>query len=289
MNLINPKVPTSFGEGWLSYYATSSYQIPSDLIALMDNDIKTEYSTGDALIKLVKNKDYCLTSVQSPRLDGFERWKNITLEKDISKYENTHLYTKSFNERFHGTTFFQPGVFCYQQHMFSAALSNEALVFINQPGGACDSSSMRPGYWYGNGIMPAVKQEGNLLSAIYSIPDNYPLQFSHVFFPKCKFDEIRSEGNWRFVRKNDGYLALWCSTDLVEYNEELSDCEIRSYSSLTGYLLLVGSKEEYKDFIWFINNAKSINPVFNTVNKAMSIYGKVFNQFLQCKDETQYV
>ena len=119
MNLINPTVPTTFGEGWLSYYATSSYPLPDGLVDVMQEPAEVRYSSGNALITLKKDRDFCLTSVQSPRTDGVARWMNITLGDADYEGEPIHLYTKSFNERFHGTTFFEPGVYGYQQHMWS--------------------------------------------------------------------------------------------------------------------------------------------------------------------------
>ncbi|MGN0906168.1 MAG: hypothetical protein ACI4NM_03385, partial [Bullifex sp.] len=214
MNLVNPENPTSFGEGWLSYHATSSYTFPEDLKQLMTSDCDMEYSSGDALIRLYKKSDHVLTSVQSPRMDGFVRWHNVTLDEDAEKYMNTHLYTKSFNERFHGTTFFQSGTFGYQQHMWSAALSGEALVFANLPGTASDASSMRPGYWYGNGIMPAVRQEKNMLGSVFVIDDDYPVRFTHLYLPRCKFDEVVIKGSWIYAFLGEGKIAIWCSTKL---------------------------------------------------------------------------
>jgi hypothetical protein len=71
VNLIDPSCHSSFGEGWLSYYATSRYRVPKKFATLMKTDADTEYSSGSALIRLKKTKDYCLTSVASPRNDGY--------------------------------------------------------------------------------------------------------------------------------------------------------------------------------------------------------------------------
>lgn len=119
MNLVNPKVPYSCGEGWLAFYATSTYRIPEELCRIMEEGLSEEYETGNALIRLEKNEAYCLTSVQSPRQDnGFVRWENLILEEDEKQVDkSSHEYTKSLNERFHGTTCYEPGVYGYQQHM----------------------------------------------------------------------------------------------------------------------------------------------------------------------------
>lgn len=287
MNLINPaQCPSSFGEGWLSYYATSSYKLPGNAISLMNNPVYTRYSSGDSRIVLFKSKNYCLTSVESPRLDGFERWNNITLSDNASDYQNTHLYTKSFNERFHGTTFFEPGTYGYQQHMWMCALSNEAILFANHPGAFCDSSSMRPGYWYGNGVMPALLQEENKLYSIYRIPENHPVDFTHVHFPSYKFDSYFIEGNFLFARKNKSFLALYSSLPLIWYNDELADSELRAYGRENAYICFVNSEDECS-FEEFKSKILALDISFDgqclLVNNEMKI------KYESSKDRTQFV
>jgi hypothetical protein len=289
MNLVNPEVPTSFGEGWLSYYATSKYKIPKEAKELMSTVLDMQYSSGDALICLKKTHAYCLTSVQSPRLDGFQRWENITLEPDAQRYENTHTYTKSFNERFHGTTFFQPGVYGYQQHMWTAALSMDAILFVNHPGAFCDDSSMRPGYWYGNGVMPALKQQGKMLGVVYQISESHPIKFTHVYMPACKFDTVIYETNCIFARKNSGYLALWTSEKLLPYDDQLSHCEMRNYGTNTAYLVLVGSDSEDGTFDAFINHFRSLNPSYEKQAATLFIAGQPYITYVSCHDDTQFV
>lgn len=289
MNLVNPRVPFSFGEGWLSYFATSTYQIPDGLVALMENPTEQRYSTGNAQVVIKKSTHYILTSVQSPRRDGFARWENVTLRSQDDVDRQSHLYTKSFNERFHGTTYFASGVYGYQQHLWSAALSNEAVVFANHPGGTSDSSSMRPGYWFGNGIMPALRQEGRVLGAIYEISEDYPIHFTHVFLPKVKFDEVEMIDRWIFARKGDGYLALWCSRELAPYDDELSGCEYRAWGSETAYLCTVGSADEDGSFDQFKHARLATEVEYDREGRSLLLEKKVFITYEDSDDQTQYV
>lgn len=275
MNLVNPQVPYSYGEGWLAFFATSSYQIPEGLIGKMSSDMMITYTTGNACIKLEKNKDYCLTSVQSPRQDSdFIRWNNLTLIEDRVKVDkSTHEYTKSLNERFHGTTCFEPGTYGYQQHIWSAALDAETHVFANHPGGTCDSSQMRPGYWYGNGVMPAVRQEKGLLYAVYEIPKEYPIHFTHVFWPGVKFDETVIEPHWLYGRKDKGYAAIWCNETMVSHQDQLFDCEYRSYGDSISYLCICAGEEDCKSMEEFMiycqkkwESAKTCFPIYQASN-----------------------
>lgn len=287
MNLVNPEVPYSYGEGWLAFYATSNYQIPDGLTEIMHKSVSAEYETGNALIRLEKNDHYCMTSVQSPRLDeGFKRWINLTLIEETEPIDKkTHEYTKSLNERFHGTTCFEPGVYGYQQHMWSAALDSETQVFTNHPGGTCDSSQMRPGYWFGNGVMPAIRQENGILGAVYVIPKEHPIHFTHVFWPGVKFEKVITETQWLFGEKDGGYLALWCSEPMELHQDQIFDCEYRSYGDEIAYCCIASGDGDWEAFM---NRCKEMNPVYN-VNKKMLKAGTLEVFYERKEDLTQYI
>lgn len=287
MNLICPSVPYSFGEGWLGFYATSGYELPKGLTELMEKPVSIQYATGNALICLNKNEDYCLTSVQSPRMDhGFKRWTNLTL--DPAADPSVCEYTKSLNERFHGTTCFEPGVYGYQQHMWDGALDHETHVFTNHPGGTCDSSSMRPGYWYGNGVMPALRQEGSMLGAVYSIPQWHPIHFTHVYFPVPKFEEVRTQEHWLIGKKKHGYVALWCSGRLEPADDQVFGCEYRTYGDDIAYFCVWGSDREFTSMDTFETYAKGLEPVFHEKDKEMT-GGELCVRFSSHHDKTQYI
>ncbi len=287
---IDKDAPVTRGEGWLSYLATSKYKFTEEMKKLMYDDVDSSYSSGNSLIKLKKTRDYCLTSVQSPRKDGFERWKNVRINSTNSVAKvDTHEYLKSANESFHGTTYFEPGTCGYQQHMWYAALSNEAVVFVNHPGAMSEDSGMRPGYWHGNGVMPALRQQENVLGAVYYIPEDQPVGFTHVFLPENKFDEVRKEDNWIFVRKDSGYLALWCSQKPESYSDRLVDCEFRIYSRCHAYTVICGSQNEYGDFDSFIAKTGKCDIRFDSNKKELKIDGSVFTRWYQSSDNTQII
>lgn len=290
MNLVNPKVPYSYGEGWLAFYATSGYRIPEGLDVMMEGEINTEYATGNALIRLEKNRNYCMTSVQSPRQDkGFVRWENLTLLEEVKTVDKgSHEYTKSLNERFHGTTCFEPGVYGYQQHLWSAALDSETEVFTNHPGGTCDSSEMRPGYWYGNGVMPAISQGDGVLLAVYVIPKEHPIHFTHVFWPGVKFDRMEAEESWLFGQKGSGYTALWCSGALKPHDDQLFSCEYRCSGDEMAYCCICGGREEFETLESFMEYAKSMNPVFEKETRTVRAAGRALAYDAR-DDRTQYI
>ncbi|MBQ8200680.1 MAG: hypothetical protein IJZ74_02800 [Clostridia bacterium] len=260
MNLIDPRLPYEYGEGWLGFYATSKYRIPDGLIDLMEKEISTTYTTGNSRIVLEKHPDWLLTSVVSPREDAFERWENETLREDADP--STHSFVKSYNECFHGTTCFEPGTCGYQQHMWHAALDGEAAIFVNHPGSTSEGGDMRPGYWHGNGVMPALRQQGNMLGMIYRIPEAFPIHYIHLYAPECRFEEIRREDGWLFLRKGSGYLAFWSSIPMESWNGMNFNCEQRMYGDDIACLCICGGRE-HADMQAFIDACKACAPVYD--------------------------
>ena len=284
MNAADPSLPYEFGEGWLGFFCTSSYRFPEDLKEWMDRTISESYVTGNARIVLEKQKDYCLTSVQCPR-EPFDRWENIVKRPDADP--SGHAFVKSYNECFHGTTCFQPGVYGYQQHLWYAALDGEAAVFINHPGSSSEGGDMRPGYWHGNGVFPALRQEGPLLGLIYKIPENYPIHFIHLYCPACRFDEIRREGNWLLLRKGRGYIGIWSSEGMEPWNSRNFDCELRMWGSDTACLCLCAGREvPSMDAFW--EKASALAPAYDPAKGLLTCRDFAL-LYTPGRDDTQYL
>ena len=185
-----------------------------------------------------------LTSVASPRR---------VAPKPPHDTSTEYYRTVIMNEGFHGTTLFEPGRDGYQQHMMYAALSDRFYTFVNLPGSEKDFSGMRPGYWYGNLVFPALRQEGCELFCRYIIPDRVPTKFTHAYFPAFAADEVRLKDGFRFARVADGYLALWCSAELeLNNNDAVIDADLRAYGSDVCWYFRVGSKEDCGSFDAFI-------------------------------------
>jgi len=244
--------------------------------------------TGKSSIRSSRQQaEFILTSVQSPRTDpGFRRWENLTLKTDADA--SGCDYTKSLNERFHGTTCFEPGVYGYQQHLWYAALDCETDVFTNHPGGTCEDSSMRPGFWYGNGVIPAIRQEANRIGIVYHIPDEHPVNFTHAYFPAAKFTETIITDNWLFGRKKNGYLALWCSVSMEAASDWLFDCEFRSYGNNVAYYCICEKAGSFNSIDDFIKAVKAAPPVFDSEAKSLTAGGLTV-VFTESLDRTQYI
>lgn len=287
VHLANPEAPYGNSE-WMVFMMNSRYRFPDGLAALMDQEQSLAYQTGNAWVKLVKKKEYALTSVQSPRTDHNPSfWENVMLDPGVDIESNA--YVKSLNESFHGTTCFEPGVYGYQQHMWTAALDGETLIFANHPGEAADDGGMRPGYWYGNGIMPAVRQEGNRLGAVYVIGDKHPIGFTHLFFPREKLDRVVKRDGWLFGQKGRGYIGVWCSTPLVAHHDRIFHCEERAYSRRTAYLCQCGSEEEFGGLETFAAYCLDLAPRFDAVELCLAAGGGFELRYEACDNKTQYM
>lgn len=284
MNLADPSQPWDLGEGWLSFYATSRYRFPKEMRAEMAREASLTYSSGNARIVLEKHRDWCLTSVQIPR-EPFSRWENIARRPDADP--SSHAFVRSFNECFHGTTCFQPGVWGYQQHLWYAALDGEAAVFINHPGSTSEGGDLRPGYWHGNGVFPALKQEGNVLGLISRIPEEHPIHYLHLYLPECRFEEVRREGNWILMRKGKGFIGLWSSTPMVPWNGMNFRCEQRMWGRETACFCVCAGRE-IRDMDAFAEYARGWNPVWNPDGKTLRA-GAFCLAWQEGRDDTQYL
>ena len=284
MNLADPAQPYDFGEGWLGFYATSRYLFPADLKVRMSSPASLNYVSGNARILLEKQEDWCLTSVQIPR-EPFERWENEIRKPEADP--GSHGFVKSYNECFHGTTCFQPGVYGYQQHLWYAALDGQAVVFVNHPGSPSEGGDMRPGYWHGNGVFPALKQQGNLLGCVYRIPDTHPLHFVHAYCPECRFDEVRREGNWLLLRRGQGYIGLWASLPFEPWTGLDAQVEQRLWGSEVACLCVCAGRE-VPDLDAFAKLAQALQPAYD-IGTATLQAGDFSLTYVPGADDTQYL
>ncbi len=248
---------------WFSPLGYSDYKLPEGLSELMHGEIDTVFNTGRAEVHTRKTKDTMLTSVASPRKTPLPE----------EKFRDTEYYgTKIMNESFHGTSLFTPGGDGYQQHLWYAAISDSFYTFVNLPGTERDMCSMRPGYWYGNLVFPAILQEGRELYCHYSIPDRVPTKFTHAYFPSYAADEVVVKDGFRFARCGEGYLALWCSEPLVLWERDaVVDADYRAYGTDTAWYVKVGSRSEDGSFESFVESVLASGISFELVRAKLEV------------------
>jgi hypothetical protein len=110
---------------------------------------------------------------------------------------------------------YRPGERGYQEHIWQATMGPEAVVFVNHPACMSEDGSHRPNFWCGNVILPRVAQWKDVLIAIYRLPTNDWMGFTHAYFPLYAFEEYAIREGWAFARKRDGYLALKASQEMT--------------------------------------------------------------------------
>lgn len=102
---------------------------------------------------------------------------------------------------------FRKGEFDQQLHVANIALEKKAKIFWSCPNTMAEGSGLRPDYWSGNASIPRVVQYKNVLGLVYKKSET--TWMSHCFFDQSRFDEIRFEGNWAFVRINKGFVGIY--------------------------------------------------------------------------------
>lgn len=266
LNYFRKDVPLRAATKFAPIYELTRYKIDPSLFDKAKEALDTIYEAGNAEIHICKTQDYILTSVASERSEDFRGgWsgENARKEDPYKTGKFTYSYVKGLNERFHGTTLFQPGQYGYQQHMWEAALSNSCVVFVNHPGCTLHTGTMRPGYWYGNGLFPALRQWGNTLLAIYSLEDKHPISFTHLYFPKHLFDEVLQKDKWLFGRLGNGLVAIWSSSELKPFDDYLTDCEYRAYDKHQGFVCVCSDLEKEASLDQFAARCAAMPVVFD--------------------------
>ncbi len=115
---------------------------------------------------------------------------------------------------------YRPGARGAYEHVWQATLGPGSVVFTNHPANYGTSEAHAPGFWRGNGVLPRVAQWRDALLAVYRLPDEDWLGYTHAYFPVYAFDEYCLRENpqgqqWAFARKGTGYLALTAARGLT--------------------------------------------------------------------------
>ena len=113
---------------------------------------------------------------------------------------------------------YRPGAPGTREHVWQATLGPGAVVFTNHPANSGLTEAHAPGFWRGNGVLPRVAQWKDTLIAVYNLPDDDWMGFTHAYFPTVAFDAycVREDAAredarghpWAFAQKGAGYLAL---------------------------------------------------------------------------------
>ena len=98
-----------------------------------------------------------------------------------------------------------------REHIWQATMGPDAVVFVNHPTNSQQGAAYCSNLWRGNGVLPRVAQWRDTLIALYQVPDDDWMGFTHAHFPTAAFDEHTLREGWAFARRADAYLALTAS------------------------------------------------------------------------------
>lgn len=97
-----------------------------------------------------------------------------------------------------------------QEHVWGATLGPETQVYVTHAPNSSTSSSARPNAWAGNRILPRARQFRDVVLALYRIPPDDPMGYTHAWFPLSTLDSWEQRGVWTIGRKGGGIVALAC-------------------------------------------------------------------------------
>ncbi|MGC8781320.1 MAG: hypothetical protein ACP5UQ_10680, partial [Anaerolineae bacterium] len=157
---------------------------------------------------------------------------------------------------------YRPGERGRREHIWQATMGPEALVYTTHPTSFSQSDSREAGWWLGNGRLPRVAQWKDSLIALYQLPEDDWLGFTHAYFPTYAFNEHMLKGGWAFARVEEGYLALYAGQGftLMRSGPD-AQRELRSPGLRNVWLCQMGSKEMDGSFEAFCQKVLARPPV----------------------------
>ncbi len=152
-------------------------------------------------------------------------------------YKTPHFLLASLQD-------YHPGQRGKREQVWQATFGPEALIFTNHATTFSQSDSRHAAWWVGNGALPRVYQWHDALVALYHVPEEIGLDFTHAYFPTYAFDEYTFAGGWAFARSGDGYVALWAARGF-EFINRGQDAyrELRSSGRRNVWLCQMGRTE----------------------------------------------
>jgi hypothetical protein len=145
-----------------------------------------------------------------------------------------------------------PGQKGRQEHIWQATLGVSATVFVTHPACTSEEDARQPNFWAGNASLPRVAQWKDALIAVYQLPEDDWMGFTHAYFPTYAFDEYVLRQGWALARKGDGYLALTAAQgfNLIRHGH-YAFRELRSYGKHNIWLCHMGRVALDGDFSAF--------------------------------------
>ncbi len=206
-----------------------------------------------APVSLACMKDYESPSIISD-IAAFlleDMWSREQHSVDASRVVNKVVY-KTPNGMLCSAQDYYPGLKGRQEHIWQATLGQAATVFVTHPASTSENNAHHPNFWAGNAVLPRVAQWKDALIAVYELPEEDWMGFTHAYFPVYAFAEYSIQGEWAFARKGDGYLAITASQGFkLIKSGHYAFRELRSYGHHNIWLCQMGRAALDGDFSSF--------------------------------------
>ncbi len=158
---------------------------------------------------------------------------------------------------------YRPGESGYQQHIWQATFSPEAVVFVTHPPCLSEDGSHRPNFWHGNVVLPRAAQWRDLLVSVHRLQEDDWLGFTHAYFPIYAFDEHEIRDGWACARVGEGYLAITALAGLTLTESGKSAFrELRSYGQNNIWVVQMGRAETDGSFAEFVEKVTSLDVTY---------------------------
>jgi len=150
------------------------------------------------------------------------------------------------------------------EHIWQATLGKAATVFVTHPACTSEEAARQPNFWAGNAILPRVAQWKDALIALYNLPAEDWMGFTHAYFPALTFDEYVLREGWAFGRKEDGYVAVTNSQGFDFIQQGLyAYRELRSFGQHQVWVCQMGRAKQDGDFIGFQEKVLALPIVYD--------------------------
>lgn len=173
--------------------------------------------------------------------------------------EGVNTYTfRTPHYQLSGAQDYKPGMWATQVLAWQATLDRDAFVLTSFPThvkGFDFKGVEFAGDWIG-GWLPRVTLHRNIGVIQYRIPDTagaeafMDFSYTHAYFPRQSFDEVRQVGHWTFGRKGKGYVALY-SQEATRWADG-NTYELIADGLRNTWIVELGSEEESGEFDEFV-------------------------------------
>ena len=146
---------------------------------------------------------------------------------------------------------YRPGLPGLQEHIWGATLGPETQIYVTHAPNSSTSSSARPNAWAGNRILPRARQFRDVVLALYRIPPDDPMGYTHAWFPLSTLDSWEQRGVWTIGRRGAGIVALACEggARIVTTGPDAYQ-ELRPNGPGTAWVCVVGDADPAEPEFW---------------------------------------